>query len=90
MVSREVVVRNATGLHARPASNFVLEAKKFDSDVSVRNTRGSHKPVNAKSIVMVLSANIPSRATIEITCDGPDEDEALDAMVRLVEGGMGV
>ena len=89
MVSREVVVRNATGLHARPASNFVLEAKKFDSDVSVRNTRGSHKPVNAKSIVMVLSVNIPSRATIEITCDGPDEDEAFDAMVLFCEGDMG-
>lgn len=89
MIRRKVVIRNSTGLHARPASKFVLEAKKYESDITARDLRHSGSPFNAKSIMSVLVANVPSRATIEICCDGPDEREAMAGMVDVVESGMG-
>ena len=81
MVSKQTTIINATGLHARPASVFVTEAKKYvDKDTA---------PVNAKSIMMILAAGLGTGTKIEIACDGPDEQEALDALVALVDSGFG-
>lgn len=87
MVSAQVIIKNATGLHARPASNFVMAAKRFDSRVSLKRVGSKHRPVNAKSIMSVLVANIPSGAAVEIRCDGTDEDAALATLVSLAESG---
>ena len=80
---------NATGLHARPASVFVTEAKKYQSNVTIKNVDKDSAPVNAKSIMMILAAGLGTGTKVEVACDGADEQEALDALVALIESGFG-
>ncbi len=81
MQQREVEIVNKLGLHARASAKLTQLAAKYQSDVHMsRNNR----KVNAKSImgVMMLAAGKGARVTIEI--DGPDEGEAMDAIVALI------
>ena len=81
MRQREVEIINKLGLHARAAAKLTQLAAKYQCDVSVaRNGR----KVNAKSImgVMMLAAGKGSRIVLET--EGPDETEALDAIVALI------
>ncbi|HCX65561.1 MAG TPA: phosphocarrier protein HPr [Eubacteriaceae bacterium] len=82
MVFRSVILQNKTGLHARPASKFVETANKFSSEIMIKK---ENTTVNAKSImgVMVLGANKGTEIIIE--ADGTDEEEAMEALVNLVE-----
>ncbi|HET9577533.1 MAG TPA: HPr family phosphocarrier protein [Usitatibacter sp.] len=80
MPSRTVKVVNKLGLHARASAKLTQLASSFKSAVWIaRNGRR----VNAKSImgVMMLAAGIGS--TVELETEGPDENEALDALERL-------
>ena len=87
-LSRQSII-NATGLHARPASVFVTEAKKYQSNVTIKNVDKDSAPVNAKSIMMILAAGLGTGTKVEVACDGADEQEALDALVALIESGFG-
>lgn len=89
MYSKQTNVINVTGLHARPASDFVLAAKKFESKVTVKNVDTDTPEVNAKSIVRLLAEGITQGTTIEISADGPDEQQAVDSLVELVDSGFG-
>ena len=89
MVSKETTIINATGLHARPASVFVSEAKKYECNVTIRDIDKGTAPVSAKSIMMILAAGLGTGAKVEIACDGADEQAALDALIALVESGFG-
>ena len=81
MVHQEVEIKNKLGMHARPAALFVQTASKFKSDVYIR--RDEHE-VNGKSImgVMMLAAEMGS--TVVITANGEDENEAIAALVEIV------
>jgi phosphocarrier protein len=81
MQRRELEIINKLGLHARASAKLTQLAAKFESDVQVmRNNR----KVNAKSImgVMMLAAGKGSKITVEIS--GPDEEQAMDAISKLV------
>jgi phosphocarrier protein HPr len=81
MRQQEVEVVNKLGLHARAAAKLTQLAAKYQCEVSLaRNGR----KVNAKSImgVMMLAAGKGSRITLET--DGPDEGEAMDALIALI------
>ena len=81
MQRRELEIINKLGLHARASAKLTQLAAKFESDVQVmRNGR----KVNAKSImgVMMLAAGKGSKITVEIS--GPDEEQAMDAISKLV------
>lgn len=86
MVSRKVVLTNPTGLHLRPAGFLCKEAAKYKSSVHF-NYRNSS--VNAKSVLSILGACVKWNDEIEIVCTGPDENEALEAIIKLVESGLG-
>lgn len=81
MQQREVEIVNKLGLHARASAKLTQLAAKYQCDVSL--TRNGRK-INAKSImgVMMLAAGKGSRVLLET--DGPDEAEALDAIVALI------
>jgi phosphocarrier protein HPr len=81
MHQREVEIVNKLGLHARASAKLTQLAAKFASDVQI--SRNGRK-VNAKSImgVMMLAAGKGAKVTIEI--DGPDEEEAMAALVALI------
>ena len=86
MISRNVTIVNSMGLHARPATFFVQNAHKFKSSVWVES--GDRK-VNAKSLLGVLSLGIAKGMTVSIIADGYDEEEALDALEKLIDSGIG-
>lgn len=89
MVCKQTAVMNKTGLHARPASDFVLEAKKYESKVLIRNVDTDGDPVNAKSIVRLLAEGMGQGTNIEIIAEGADEQQAVDSLVALIETGFG-
>lgn len=84
MCVKEVVVQNQVGLHARPATFFIQKANEFKSSIWVER---EERRVNAKSLLGVLSLGIVGDNEIRIIADGVDEQEALDALIKLVESG---
>ncbi|NLC78590.1 MAG: HPr family phosphocarrier protein [Ruminococcaceae bacterium] len=87
MYSRVTTVINETGLHARPASDFVKVAKEFASKITIRNIAGG-ETVNAKSIVSILTAGLSKGVEVELCAEGEDENAAVDALVALIESGI--
>ncbi len=89
MVESKIVVRHKVGLHARPASVFVQAANKFTSEITVRNVTAGGEPVDAKSILMVLTLGVIKNHEIELQASGPDEQQALDCLGELVRSNFG-
>lgn len=90
MFAKTTTLKNASGLHARPASEFVALAKQFESRVLLRNlSKPGAEATNAKSIVRVLAEGIPSGAQIEVSAEGPDEQDAIQKLIALVDSGFG-
>ena len=84
MVSREVLISNNIGLHARPATFFIQKANSFKSSIWVEK---EERRVNAKSLLGVLSLGIVGGTNIKIIADGADEENAVDGLVALVASG---
>ena len=84
MCAKEVLVQNQVGLHARPATFFIQKANEFKSSIWVEK---EERRVHAKSILGVLSLGSVGGVTIRIIADGADEEQAVDALVELVNSG---
>ncbi len=86
MLRKTATIINKFGLHARPSAALVSAVSKFASEVLI--SKDGH-PVNGKSImgIMTLAAEKGSVLTIEI--DGPDENEAMDAILEIINSGFG-
>ena len=84
MYSKDVMVQNQVGLHARPATFFIQKANEFRS--SIWNEKEERR-VNAKSLLGILSLGIIGGTQIKIIADGADEQAAVNALVELVESG---
>jgi phosphocarrier protein HPr len=82
MVQKSIKVINDTGLHARPAALFVQAAGKYTSKIWIEK---DEKKVNAKSIMGIMSLGVSKGAIINIGADGPDEVEAVDILIDLIE-----
>ena len=80
MITKKILVNNKSGLHARPATDFVELAKSFESDIKV-SFNGKTK--SAKSVIGILSLGIHKGAEIEVSCDGADEEKALHEIENL-------
>lgn len=86
MISQKITVKNAAGLHARPATLLVKKASKYQSDITiVKNDQEG----NAKSILGVMAMASKKGDEIEIRVDGSDEKEALAAIITLFESNFG-
>lgn len=86
MVTQKTTIKNPTGLHLRPAGLFCKTAVQFKSKV---NFQFKDTTANAKSVLSVLGACIKRGDEIELICEGEDEQEALDAMLQIIEDGLG-
>jgi phosphocarrier protein HPr len=86
MMSHECVIRNRLGLHARAAAKFVHLATRFAAQIRVSR---DGKTMDGKSIMGILLLAAAAGSTITITADGVDESDAIDALCRLVESGIG-
>ena len=71
-------------LHARPATFFIQKANEYKASGWAEQ---EERRVNAKSLLGVLSLGSVGGTTIKIIADGADEQEAVDALVKLVETG---
>ena len=86
MMTRECVIRNRLGLHARAAAKFVHTATRYSSQIRISR---AGRTMDGKSIMGVLLLAASAGSTVVITADGADEVDAVDALCRLVEGGFG-
>lgn len=86
MVFKTVIVKNKLGLHAKPAARFVELANRFKSDIYIKKETAT---VSAKSIMGVMVMGVSKGAEIRIEANGSDEKEALQALVDLIESGLG-
>jgi phosphocarrier protein HPr len=86
MQKRQVNVTNRLGVHARPAAKIAQLAAKFRCNVSLAL---NGRTANARNIiaVMLLSSSVGSTITVETS--GPDEAEAVDALINLIGGRFG-
>ena len=84
MYVKEVTVQNHVGLHARPATFFIQKANEFKSSIWVEK---EGRRVNAKSLLGVLSLGIVGGTTIKIIADGSDEQQSVEALVKLIDSG---
>jgi dihydroxyacetone kinase phosphotransfer subunit len=85
--SDEVVLtlKNALGLHARPAAKFVQTAAGFEAEIQVRNLTAGKGPVSARSLLGVISLGAVKGTQIGLSASGPDARAALDTLSTLVE-----
>jgi phosphocarrier protein HPr len=82
MAQREVVVGSRIGLHARPAALFVKAAAQQPVRITIR--KGDGPPVDARSILRVLSLGARNGDTVVLEAEGEGADEALDALATVV------
>ena len=81
-----VVIDNKLGLHARAAARFVETASAFESDIEVNSGENT---VNGKSIMGLMMLAAARGSTVEIIVRGRDEENALMALVKLIEDRFG-
>lgn len=86
MTRREVRIRNRLGLHARAAARFVHTAARFKAKVTAGR---DGRVMDGKSILGILLLGASRGTSIEITAEGSDEEEAIEALVGLVEDRFG-
>jgi phosphocarrier protein HPr len=86
MIQQELEIINKLGLHARASAKFTQMAARYQSDVWL--TRNARR-INAKSImgVMMLAAGKGAKLTLE--AEGPDEQQAVDALAALINDKFG-
>ncbi|HHV12833.1 MAG TPA: HPr family phosphocarrier protein [Clostridiales bacterium] len=86
MVNRKIVIDIPAGLHLRPVSILCNRSIDYNSSITIKN---KEKSVNAKSVLGILSAGVKYGDEIELVCDGPDEEEALETLSRMIMEGLG-
>ena len=84
MIEREIVIKNRTGLHTRPAATLVKTAARFKSDFFILK---DGMELNGKSIIGVMTLAAEQGAKMTFRFEGPDEEEAAQRVVDLVERG---
>lgn len=83
MPTRTVQIASSVGLHARPAALFAQAAGAAGVPVTIAPEGGS--PVDASSILMVMSLGLGHGATVELAAEGEGADEALDRLAAMLE-----
>jgi phosphocarrier protein len=78
---KEIAIVNRLGLHARPAALFVKVASRYRSDVWVKK---ENEEVNGKSIMGLMMLAAGQGSKLQVRCEGPDADRALDEIEQLI------
>ncbi len=86
MIEHRISIKNKLGLHARSASAFVKVSSAFSSSITVRN---KHAEADGKSIMSMMMLQAARGTEIELLIDGEDEEQALAAIVELIDNRFG-
>jgi len=87
--SRDIVISNKLGLHARPAMQFVDLANQFKSDVKVLSFGEEPGEADGKSVMQMIILAAVEGTPLKITAEGEDANEAVEQLVKLVEDKFG-
>lgn len=83
---REMVIANRFGLHGRTSAMLVETARRFESDIVLLR---DGLEADCKSILDVMSMACTMGTPVAVRANGPDAEEALEALARLIAGGFG-
>lgn len=84
MPAREIEIINKLGLHARASAKFVGVAGQYP-DCTIRVGRTPETTVDGKSIMAMMMLAAGKGTKIYLSTEGHQEDEAMDALVKLIE-----
>lgn len=84
MYIKDIVIQNEMGLHARPATFFIQKANEYKSSIWIEK---EERRINAKSLLGVLSLGIIGGTEIKLIADGPDEENAIEGLISLINAG---
>ncbi len=82
----DIVIHNATGLHARPATMFVDLAKQFQTAIRVRH---GDRVADGKRLIELLQLGVERGATVRVSAEGPDAEAALESLKAAIAAGLG-
>ena len=82
MTEKKITIKNRAGIHARPAALIVRTANKYDAEIFLEK---DGTKINAKSIMGIITLGAGFDSVLTLKADGPDEQEASDAMATLFE-----
>ncbi|MCK4524303.1 HPr family phosphocarrier protein [candidate division WOR-3 bacterium] len=83
MITKEIKIKNKLGLHARPAALFVKTASKYISSIKIKK---NDTEIDGKSIMGLMMLAAESGSKLIIMIDGEDEGNAMNALIKLIEG----
>ena len=89
MLRQSLTITNRLGLHARAAARLVRLANQYQSSIQLARGDVAHQPADAKSIFGGLLLAASPGTIVELLVDGPDEDEAMTAISRLIADKFG-
>lgn len=89
MLRQSLTITNRLGLHARAAARLVRLANQYQSSISLARGDVDHQPADAKSIFGVLLLAASPGTIVDLLVEGPDEQEAIAAISRLIEDKFG-
>ena len=84
-----LLITNRLGLHARAAARLVRLASQYRSQIRLSRTDLEHEPADAKSIFGVLLLAAAQGTLLRVIADGPDEEQAIASISRLIEDKFG-
>jgi phosphocarrier protein HPr len=84
--TRQIIIINELGLHARPAAEFVRRANGFRSEIWILT---DDKRFSALSLIEVMRANLNQGAVATLEAIGPDALEAVECLEKIVAEGFG-
>ncbi|WP_145494867.1 PTS phosphocarrier protein NPr [Yersinia bercovieri] len=84
-VKQIVEIKNKLGMHARPAMKLFELVQSFDAEVMLRNDSGTE--AEASSVIALLMLDSAKGRQIEVEATGPDEIQALSAVIELFNSG---
>jgi len=82
MMTKEIIIKNRAGIHARPAALIVQTANKYDSQIYLEKDSDR---INGKSIMGIITLGAAYNSRINIIAEGADEKEAVEAIAKLFE-----
>lgn len=87
--SKDVIVCNKNGLHARPAMQLLDLANRFKSDLKVLSFGDPPVEADAKSITQLLTLAAVPGTVLKIIADGEDAEAAVEELAKLIENKFG-
>lgn len=88
-ISREVVISNTLGLHARPAMQFVDLANQFAATITVHKDGPEPCSVDGKSVMQMITLEATQGTSLRIEAEGEDAEQAVEQLAKLVEDKFG-